>query len=179
MKKAFTLIEVNLAMLVMATGILTIVGLYAFGYRENRQSREDVAATALADVMVSQIVAVLGSTDLKWSEFSKIDNYPADGWANYFDLNTGLVKSNPSSIGEDTFKKIMSAASKAGLSATVDTSFPSAEVSKSGMQFGLVVRHDEGSPIVKIAFRATKQPGTLLAMPLYFCEVRFQGNPNE
>ena len=49
MKKAFTLIEVNLAMLIMAGGILSIVGLYAFAFRENRQSREDVIATAMAD----------------------------------------------------------------------------------------------------------------------------------
>lgn len=178
MKKAFTLIEVNLAMLVMATGILTIVGLYAFGYRENRQSREDVAATALADVVVSQIVSVLGSQDLKWSQFSKIPNYPADGWADYFDMNTGLVKQDPTGLGKRTFDDIMGEAKNAGLPATVDTSYPSGEVDKSGMMFGLVVRHEKGSPLVKIAFRATKQPGTLLAMPLYFCEVRFQGDPN-
>ena len=41
---AFTLIEVNLAMLIMAGGILSVVGLYALGFRENRQGREDVAA---------------------------------------------------------------------------------------------------------------------------------------
>ena len=53
MKKAFTLIEVNLAMLIMAGGILSIVGLYSFGFRENRHSRVDVAATTLADSVIS------------------------------------------------------------------------------------------------------------------------------
>ena len=39
MKKAFTLIEVNLAIMVMAVGVLGIISLYAFGFREERQSR--------------------------------------------------------------------------------------------------------------------------------------------
>ena len=47
MKKAFTLIEVNLAMLIMAGGILSIVGLYAFGFRENRHSRLSPTASSL------------------------------------------------------------------------------------------------------------------------------------
>ena len=50
MKKAFTLMEVNLAILVMAGGILSIVGLYSLGFRENKQSGEDVAS-ALAVVV--------------------------------------------------------------------------------------------------------------------------------
>ena len=53
MKRAFTLMEVNLAIMIMAGGILSILGLYSLGYRENSQSREDVAATAKAPVAVS------------------------------------------------------------------------------------------------------------------------------
>ena len=50
-KKAFTLIEVNIAMFVMAGGILSVIGLYSLGYRESRQSREDVASAAYADAV--------------------------------------------------------------------------------------------------------------------------------
>ena len=39
--------------------------------------------------------------------------------------------------------------------------------------------HDEDSPVVRIAFRATKQPGMLLAMPIYYTEVHFQGDPDK
>ena len=67
MKKAFTLIEVNLAMLIMAGGILSIVGLYAFGFRENRHSREDVAATTLADSIISPLVMAISATNLRRS----------------------------------------------------------------------------------------------------------------
>ena len=37
-RHAFTLIEVNLAMFVMAVGTLGLVSLYSLGYRENQQS---------------------------------------------------------------------------------------------------------------------------------------------
>lgn len=178
MRKAFTLIEVNLAMLIMATGILTIVGLYAFGYRESRQSREDVAATALADTIVSQVVSVLGSSDLKWSVFKDIPNIPEEGWTEYFDENTGLVKDDPTNRARSVFSQIMSQAKSAGVNSTVDLSLPQAAIDKAGMMWGLVITHKKGSPLVGVAFRATKQPGTLLAMPLYYCEVRFQGDPN-
>ena len=97
MKKAFTLIEVNLAMLIMAGGILSIVGLYAFGFRENRQSREDVAATALADSVMSPLVMALSATNATWSSFRRIGNYPSDyGWSDYFN-SKGIVDQDPQS----------------------------------------------------------------------------------
>lgn len=179
MRKAFTLIEVNLAMLVMATGILTVIGLFSFGYRENRQSREDVAATALADTVVSQVVAAIGDPNLSWSKFSQIKSYPSeDGWADYFD-DDGIVRRDPSVIGERAFAGIMGELSSAGLDKKVNTALPTSAIKNSGLSFGLVITHEKGSPVVGVAFRATKQPGTLLAMPLYYCEARFQGDPNK
>ena len=56
MRRGFTLMEVNLAILVMAGGILAMVSLYSFGYRENRQSREDVGGAALADAVLSPMI---------------------------------------------------------------------------------------------------------------------------
>ena len=52
-------------------------------------------------------------------------------------------------------------------------------VSGTGMRCGLVVQHDEDSAVVRISFRATRHPGELLAMPLFYTEVRFQGLPEE
>lgn len=178
MRKAFTLIEVNLAMLIMATGILTVVGLYAFGYRENRQSREDVAATAFADAVVGQLMAAVTSTNLTWTTFNSLRNYPGDqGWGHYFDSN-GIVSNNPESMAEGAFAEVMGVL-KSSLPNDFDTAFPSAAHAKSGLDCGLVIRHDPGSAIVTIGFRATKLPGALLSMPLYYCEGRFQGDPNK
>ena len=180
MRKAFTLIEVNLAMLIMAVGILTVCGLYAFGYRENRQSREDVAATALADVVVSQLMAAITATNLSWTTFNSLENYPSDdGWGDYFN-SEGIVTQDPQNKAESVFGSVMSKLSK-DLPGTFDTSTKNlkAATTAAGMSCGLVVSHEKGSPIVSVAFRATKQPGTLLAMPLYYCEGRFQGDPTK
>jgi type II secretory pathway pseudopilin PulG len=180
MRKAFTLIEVNLAMLIMAGGILSIVGLYAFGYRENRQSREDVAATAVADAVISPLMMAITATNLKWSAFRDAFHFPDEtGWGAYFD-NDGIVSQNPDGKARSAFSQAMSKMQGAA-KGTFDcqTAFPSAALESSGLMCGLVVLHDKDSPIVRIGFRATSQPGTLLAMPLFYTEARFQGLANE
>ena len=179
MRRGFTLIEINLAILIMATGILSIVGLYAFGYRENRQSREDVAATALADSVISPLVMAISATNLKWSVFRNGFNFPDDsGWAAYFN-NNGVVTQDPEAKAESVFSQTMAKMSGAAAgSLNCDTAFPKSAVSAAGMSCGLVVQHEIDSTIVRIAFRATKLPGALLSMPLFYTEVRFQGDPN-
>ena len=176
MRKAFTLIEVNLAMLIMAGGILSIVGLYAFGFRENRQSREDVAATALADSVISPLVSALTATNVTWSSFKRIGNYPSeDGWKDYFN-SKGIVTQDPQAKAESVFSSTMGAIQFKG-NYDGDKSFPSGAMSGTGMSCGLVVLHDENSSVVRIAFRAVKTdlPGALLSMPLFYTEARFQG----
>ena len=98
MKRAFTLIEVNLAMLIMAGGVLSIVGLYSLGFRENRQSREDVTSTAFADAVISPLTVMIGATNVTWASFRREFYYPPNkkGWGAYFDGSSGLVKSSPS-----------------------------------------------------------------------------------
>ena len=176
MRRAFTLIEVNLAMLIMAGGILSIVGLYAFGFRENRQSREDVAATALADSVISPLVSALTATNVLWSSFKNIGNYPSeDGWKDYFN-SKGIVTDDPQGRAQGVFTSTMGAIQFRG-GYEGNRAFPSDAMSGTGMSCGLVVLHDENSAVVKIAFRAVKtdMPGALLSMPLFYTEARFQG----
>lgn len=176
--------EVNLAILIMAGGILAMVSLYSLGYRENRQSREDVASAAIADAVMSPLVMACSATNLKWSAFSKLPSYPSDdGWADYFNSSTGLVDKDPQEIAKnDVFSKVMSyLSSKDAVEGELDvkTDFPSSAFSGNNMKCGLVVMHNENSPVIRIAFRATHQPGMLLSMPMYYTEVRFQGDPNK
>ena len=182
MRKAFTLIEVNLAMLIMAGGILAVVGLYAFGFRENRQSREDVAATALADSVISPIVMAISATNLKWSVFKNEFYYPGEkGWGEYFNSD-GIVATDPESKAENAFSQLMGKMSGAAKGTfDVDTAFPSSAKTYSELSCGLVIMHPQNSATVSIGFRATRsdKPGTLLAMPLFYTEVRFQGLANE
>ena len=181
MNKAFTLMEVNLAILVMAGGILSIVGLYSLGFRESRQSREDVAGAAYADAVISPLVMAASATNLSWNTFNAVDNYPSDkGWEAYFDNNGTVRAKQAQSLAENAFKSAMSAlnASAAGLS----TSWPSDAIpqmngSDSGtkLKAGLVVLHEPDSAIIRIGFRAAQNANELMAQPLYYTEVRFQG----
>jgi len=175
MKKAFTLMEVNLAILIMAGGILSILGLYSLGYRENSQSREDVASAAYADAVMSPLVMALSATNVKWSAFRNIPNQPSsDGWGDYLNRSTGIVTGDPEGKAKAAFSAVMGrlGAASSGLK------WPPSAAS-GGLRAGLVIMHDEDSALVRIAFRATKHPAELLAMPLYYTEVRFQGVPNE
>lgn len=172
-RKAFTLIEVNLAMLIMAGGILSIVGLYAFGFRENRQSREDVAAATLADAVVSPLVMAISATNLLWSEFRQAYNQPSkNGWRDYINENSGQVETDPEGRAASVFSSSLSHFKASQNS--ISTAWPNNKTS-SGMSCGLVVLHEKDSPVVRIGFRATKTVGSFLSMPLFYTEVRFQG----
>jgi Tfp pilus assembly protein PilV len=180
MKRGFTLMEVNLAILIMAGGILAMVSLFSLGFRENRQSREDVGGAAIADTVLSPMIMAASATNLRWSVFRREFYYPShEGWREYFD-SKGIVSSDPESRAENVFGSFMSQMSSAAEgSLDVKTAFPQSEVRGAGLSCGLVVMHDEDSPVVRIAFRATKQPGMLLAMPIYYTEVHFQGDPDK
>ena len=176
MKRAFTLIEVNLAMLIMAGGVLSVVGLYSLGFRENRQSREDVTSTAFADAVMSPLTVMIGATNVTWSSFRQKFYYPNDkGWGAYFDGSSGLVKTSPSRqySGSSAFSAVQS-----WLGVTGDYSLDFPDV-PDNTAYGIVVIHPQDSAVATVAFRAVPEdrPGMLLAMPLYFTEVRFQGIP--
>lgn len=173
MKKAFTLMEVNLAILIMAGGVLSILGLYSLGYRENRQSREDVASAAYADSVMSPLVMALSATNLKWSTFRNIQSRPSEeGWSDYFNKR-GIAISSPESLAKSAYSGILGSLGYEGSANRPKSEWPS--TASGGLKAGLVILHDEGSSVVKIGFRATKNPAELLAMPLYYTEVRFQG----
>lgn len=170
--------EVNIAILVMAGGLLALIGLYSFGFRENRQSREDVASAAYADAVLSPLAMALSATNLRWTVFSGIQNQPsANGWSDYCDGNM-LVTSDPTPKARSVFETTMDRCRRAAKGTfDVPTAFPT--TAASGLKCGLLVLHDEGQSTVKLAFRAAKNLNELMAAPVYYTEVRFQGDPNE
>lgn len=178
MKRAFTLIEVTLAMGIMATGILAAVGLYALGYRESAQSREDVGATAVADAVLGQLTMAITATNLKWSVFKDMGNYPDDSaWGYFIDRNTGRVNKDTTSKAKSDFASFMGklAGGVAGGSLGCDTAFPAAALSATGLECGLIILHDRNSAIVRVGFRAMKHRSMLLSAPLFYTEAKFQG----
>ena len=171
----FTLIEVNLAMFVMAVGTLGLVGLYAFGYRENQQSNEDVRAAAVAEMNLNAMIAALSSTNMTWEAWKGIGAQPESGWGEYAGDGTdsGVSENDgktptvplkdPSSVAGKIFGDVMSAA---GFSANFEDN---------GMAVAIVILPSADYRTYSISVRCGNRASTLLYQPLYYSEVYFQG----
>ena len=172
--------EVNLAVMIMAFGIIGLISLYSLGYRESSQSREDVEAAALADRNLNALVTMLSSTNMKWSAWSSIGTLPAgadrkSGWMAYFNVGridnggqgpSGAV-SNPNSLAQNNvFNAVKGKCSGCEGS---DVSFDPGH-----LNCGLVVY--QSGPRCAIAFRAARRAASLIYQPLYYTEVYFQGD---
>lgn len=162
MRRAFTLMEINLAMLIMATGVLAVVGLYSMGFRENQQSTDDVASAAYAEAVISPLVRYFSDTNMTWSTFKNLKSKPSDaGWRDYLETKSGNnigVRSGTLGVAQGAFGASWPSSAAGGLKAA-----------------GLVILHDENSAVVRIGFRAAESDDKLMAAPLYYTEVRFQG----
>ena len=172
MRKAFTLMEVNLALMVMAVGTLALVSLYTFGYRENRQSIEDVSATGVADSVLGSLTLMLASTNVTWSDWQKIpEKSPANGWEDYYDFENGKMRS-VSGKAEAAYDAI-----KGQIGGSVDGgSAPGIDI-PDGMTAGLVITRS--GDLATIGFRLSKRPGELMSQPIFYTEVHFQGDPTK
>ena len=112
--RGFTLMEVNLAIFIMAVAVLGMVALYPLGFRENQHSRDDIMAAAVADGILNPIVAALSATNITWGawmdmldEVKSTREYvcvlPTDGWKGYCDATfnpkaKGTINSTTRSI---------------------------------------------------------------------------------
>ena len=199
-KKAFTLIEVNLAIFIMAGGVLAMISLYSLGFRESRQSREDVASAALADAVLNPLVVALSSSKLKWSEWralplrtlnsgisagdgsgSSVQVLPNNGWLSYFDTKGSgaskvcYVSSDPSGVANGVYGQLVGV-DKDGWGLPGSVTIPS------GMTYALVAsRESENSPVITLAVRCVRKNlrNTLMSQPVFSTEVHFQGDPNQ
>lgn len=185
MRRAFTLLEVNLAILVMAVGVLGMCGLYALGFRENGQSKEDVAAASFAGAYFAPLAQALSSREMKWSAWKslgeKMDEedsklmggadslLPKNGWGDYIDVQNDRyhVRSNTRSLASDVFRAVSSAT---GVSISEP---PIPDV----YTYGLVLTRCGAR--IQLAFRLSNRRDMLPAQPVFVYEVHFQGNPDE
>ena len=176
MRRGFTLLEVNLAIFVMATGVLGMCALYSFGFQENRQSVEDVAAVAFADSYLAPLVQGLSATNMTWSKWCEIGEtasgvWPANGWLDYVEQydETYRVRPGPEGRADTVFgdlnKKIPELYQ--GVKPSIDGNF----------SYGLVVTRCGAR--IQLAFRASRRRDLLMAQPVIVSEVHFQGVPGE
>lgn len=79
-RSGFSLMEVNMAIFVMAVGTLGMVALFPLGLREGVQGRADMRQSMFADHALNQLAGLLSQTNITWSEWVKLDKtaWPAD-----------------------------------------------------------------------------------------------------
>ena len=194
-RAAFTLMEVNLAIFIMAVGVLAMTSLYPLGFRESEQSRDDVDAAIAADEVLGKLTAALSARGIEWKDWVEkvgqaVDKTP-EGWISY-------CQSYGSSSGKSEYK----VKSKGTVQSTADGVFgvlagigsfkPTANLDKK-YAYGLVAQwgkrvvttgYQESREIndfsrVSISFRMARRPGALLTAPIYYTEVHFQGDQKE
>lgn len=180
-KLGFTLMEVNLAIFIMATGVLAMVSLYPLGYRENQQSRDDVWAASEADRIFNQIHAALSERSIKWDDWVKaVEKLKGSvgNWELYCESSDGYVPKNKSqlnSLAKDALKYLSDIAPTKPSDLTLDSKRAYAVVVQPGrIKYNGVTVEDYSR--VAISMRISRNSGSLFAQPVYFTEVHFQGD---
>lgn len=187
LKSAFTLVEVNLAIFIMATGVLAMVSLYSLGFRESQQSRDDVAAAGYADAFFAPIVAGLSATNTHWSVWKNVGSSPtgdgnevcdrvtpAKGWGAYVSSvgsrESGRFRVLPgcNGIADGAFNDLMDVA---------ESPYRGTKPSLPSDCYYALVATRRGSTI-SLAFRSSRRRDQLMSQPIYYTEVHFQGDPN-
>jgi len=186
MKRAFTLMEVNLAVFIMAAGVLGMVSLYSLGLRENSQSVEDVASVGFADAVFAPLVAALTATNMTWQQWcdavpgvSRDDCNglnPRDGWRAYI---TEVDADDDSNHIKESFLvrsgcNVMANGVAGGILGHAPAGYNGSMPSIDGNYFYALVATRRGSTI-SLAFRSSRRLQTLMSQPVYYTEVHFQG----
>ena len=192
MRRGFTLVEVNLAIFIMAAGVLAMVSLYSLGMRESRQSVEAVAVAGDADAVFAPLVAKLSATNMTWQGWTSIGSTPqgegdkvcdgvtqgGKGWADYVQKvgsdASGLyrVDSGCTAKAQQAFQEIASASLKGSPSLSI--TWPTLP---SEYFYGLVATRKGAT--ISLAFRASRRRDALMSQPVYYTEVHYQGRDDE
>ena len=194
-KLGFTLMEVNLAVFIMAAGVLAMVSLYPLGYREEQQSVDDVKAAAYADAVFNQIAGALSARNLTWQEWetrvrSAVNATGASvgskngGWAKFCDTSKGYApkkKGEINSISRQVFQALTSKASKAGGSGKwpVDSDLTTGLVAQWGIMRLGKGNYQEDHSRVTLSMRVARNSGALFSQPIFLTEIHFQGDQME
>lgn len=193
-KAGFTLLEVNLAVLILSAGVLGLCALYSMGYRENRQSKEDVAVAGYADAILAPLVNALSATNVTWDAWTSLgatirdeasDYGVADavwpssgakhGWECYVDVDTSDRQKFRFSVNRDcngmARKVFDDVNTRLG---TVDHKggFPGID---NKYFYGLVL--SRRGPLIQLSVKISRRREDLMATSMFVSEVRYQGDP--
>ena len=189
--RAFTLMEVNLSIFIMAVGLLAMVALYPLAYRENRQSQDDVKSALAADAVLNTLTGALSSRNIKWNDWESKVNQAVNrtgqsqnrgGWMAYCDSSgngmTPKKKGAVNSLAQDVFNTLTSANSRQKPSWPLQNDLVCAIVAQWGrmpvLDGGRMVMREDRSRVA-LSVRIARRAGELFAQPVYYTEIHFQG----
>lgn len=155
----FSLIEVNMAVFVMAVGILSMIVLYPLGLRESTQSAADLHQAMRADYILNQAVAAASLPDFPWSQWKNVPdraNWDAEG--------TSQFKGVPEFI---TSRMTLPGDKRFWIGCCRVTG-------ASDLVMGIMVQSSELKEITD----SQHLEELIQNNPIYYAEVRFQGDPN-
>ncbi len=201
-RMGFTLMEVNLAIFIMAVGLLAMVAVYPLAYRENQQSKDDVKAAAAADCILNTLTAALSSRNIKWSEWeSGISRAvgltrseggrkgPGVGWLAYCDQSGNTYTPKKLTSINNQAKPVYDAL--AGVNKDHKPSWPLTGIDNDlacaiVAQWGKIpvfqgnrTRMMDDRSRVAISVRFTRRSGELLGQPIFYTEIHFQGDQED
>ncbi|MCQ2390005.1 MAG: prepilin-type N-terminal cleavage/methylation domain-containing protein [Kiritimatiellae bacterium] len=199
-RRGFTLMEVNLAIFIMAVGVLGMVALYPLGFRESRHARDDVYEAAVADGILNPLVAALSdcASNITWSAWKDIAGnnenrpiFPDQGWLAYCDTQTYTPKTK-AQINSQT-RTVISRIGEAYKGSGNPASDARSILDNSGMVAALVISsgelptldgtggtysgyHVDRSRLV-LCLRLARHANQLFEQPAFYTEVHYQGDP--
>ena len=192
--RAFALMEVNLAIFIMAVGLLARVALHPLAYRESSQSKDDVKAAAAADCVLNALTATLSSRNIKWNDWeNKIEDAigktagnAGSGWLAYCEERNHRYIPKKMSTINGTAKSVFSALVGANTDHSpqwpVSGDLACALVAQWGMMpvlNGNRMRWQEDHSRVAISLRVARRSGDLMGQPIFYTEVHFQGDQKD
>jgi competence protein ComGC len=188
-KKAFTLMEVNLAIFIMAVGLLAMVALYPLAYRESRQSQDDVKAAAAADCVLNTLTATLSSRNIKWEDWERgiRGAIQSKGWLDYCDKTQNSYapkkRSEINSLAKNVFGKLTDINKDGNKPPWPVTDELACAIVVQWGQIpifnGTTMHMENDYSRVAICLRTTRRAGDLFAQPIFYTEVHFQGDQEQ
>lgn len=180
--------EVNLAIFIMAVGLLAMVALYPLAYRESRQSQDDVKAAAAADCVLNMLNATLSSRNIEWRDWVQgiSSAVQQDGWLAYCDNTQNAYapkkRSQINSEAKRVFNALVGINKDYSPQWPVDNELACALVAQWGqipVYDGNSMRMEPDRSRVSISLRTTRRAGDLLAQPIFYTEIHFQGDQKD
>jgi len=160
-KSGFSLIEVNMAVFVMAIGILSMVALYPLGLRESSQGRADLKQAVFADYLLNQAVAAASLTNFPWTQWKKV---PRGGNQNTLELEDSLPDFMRNRMHLSDMNPPLKEDEKYAIACCL---VPGC----SDKVMGIMVQSTELTTVTKYNEYSNN--------PVYYAEVMFQGDPNK